>query len=148
MNVKKLLLGIVSALVVFVITIVLLPLRSHLTTIEGIFPIISSMEIIGVIIYRPDYTSFCVHVSENFLSILQTERWEMQRGSWSRDAVQWDDVILIVSMADGLRIYIEKDVAVIYYEYVFPIIQRRYTMYSIPIETAEELLAHAVNYRR
>ena len=148
MIVKKLFLGIVAMLVILVIIMItIFPLRSHLTTIEGTYPLISSAETVGVIIYRPDYTSFDVRVSENFLSILQTEYWEMQTGTWSRDTVQWDEVIL-VSMADGLRIYIENDIAVIYYEYVLPIVERRYALYTIPSEIAEELLAYVSGYRR
>ena len=134
--------------ILVIIMIAIFPLRSHLTTIEGTYTLISSAETVGVIIYRPDYTSFDVRVSENFLSILQTDHWEMQTGTWSRDTVQWDEVILIVSMADGLRIYIENDIAVIYYEYVLPIVERRYTLYTIPSEIAEELLAYVSGYRR
>ena len=148
MIVKKLFLGIVAMLVILVIIMIaIFPLRSHLTTIEGTYPLISSAETVGVIIYRPDYTSFDVRVSENFLSILQTDHWEMQTGTWSRDTVQWDEVIL-VSMADGLRIYIENDIAVIYYEYILPIVERRYTLYTIPSGIAEELLAYVSGYRR
>ena len=147
MSVRKLSLGIFVAVAILVVmSVIFLPFRNHMTTIEGTLPLISSSEIIGVNIYRPDYTSFSVHISENFLSILQTERWEMQTGSWSRGTVRWDEVILIGSMADGLRIYIEKDIAVIYYEYVLPIVQRRYTLYSIPIEISEELLAYVLGF--
>ena len=148
MIVKKLFLGIVAMLVILVIIMIaIFPLRSHLTTIEGTYTLISSAETVGVIIYRPDYTSFGVRVSENFLSILQTEYWEIQTGTWSRDTVRWDEVI-VVSMADGWRIYIENDIAVIYYEYVLPIVERRYTLYTIPSEIAEDLLAYVLDYHR
>ena len=75
------------------------------------------------------------------MSILQIDKWERSTDRWSIDTVIWDDVI-IISYIDGGRTYIENGRAVTYWEYATPIIERRYTTYTIPIEVAWELFEY------
>ena len=143
-DMKKTTLNIFAAFVFIAIVIALImPLRSNLATIEGILPLISNGGTIGFITYKPTVTSFDVPVSDDFLSILQADKWERSTGRWNRDTVSWENAIVILIM-DGLRIYIENDTAVTYYEYAIPVIERRYTLYSIPLEASEKLLAYVL----
>ncbi len=90
---------------------------------------------------QPDYTYYDVPVSDDFLSIWQTDKWKKIRGRWNPDTTIWDEVIVIY-IYDGVGIHIENERAVTFDNYALPIIQRRYTLYSIPNEVAVELLAY------
>jgi hypothetical protein len=135
-------------MVVVIIALLIVILSScrkdnQLGTIEGVLVFISNTETINVTIYRPEYTPYEVRVSKELLFILQTDKWERITGRWSIDAVVWDEVI-VINYLDGGRAYIEKGTAVTYWEYAIPVIERRHTLYSIPMEVAEKLLAYVL----
>jgi len=145
---KKVYLAITVTLLAVVFTTVLYSqLRDNrLATIEGVHKFISSEESVGFAIYRPDYSQYTVNTSEEFLSILQIESWKKETGRWSIDMVIWDEVI-IISYIDGGRTYIENGKAVTYWEYAVPVVGKRYTIYTIPIEVQQELIEYVLeNY--
>ncbi|MFW0861685.1 MAG: hypothetical protein AAGT88_06315 [Dethiobacter sp.] len=142
---KKITVTILMLLLVFILALIFRVsfFSCNLATIEGFLETVSYRETIGFTIYRPDYTYYDVPVSDDFLSIWQTDKWKKIRGRWNPDTTIWDEVIAIY-IYDGVGIHIENERAVTFDNYALPIIQRRYTLYSIPNEVAVELLAYVL----
>ena len=147
---KKIIVTVLMLLLVFIAALIfrVSSPSDNLATIEGFLETVSNRETIEVIVYRPDYTSYEVPVSDEFLSIWQTDNWKGIRGRWNIDTTIWNEVIVIY-VFDGVGMHIENGKAVTFDNYALPIIQRRYTLYSIPNEVAVELLAYVLeNYSK